>query len=165
MNPVPEALRPAVLSRRRAGFTIVEVVLAMGILMLGATAILGMLTFGAALTRSAQLRATAAIAADAVMADLEQVLFPYEDGEVGEPIDIVEREVPGAPGVVYSARATAHPEDPLEFRVDVEMRWESGGVQRSRGFTTILLREVPLGERLRRDFVEARGRTPTGRPR
>ncbi len=165
MSSLSPNARPAAPAGRRRGFTIVEVVLAMGILMLGATAILGMLTFGAALTRSAQLRATAATAAEAVMADLEQVLFPYEDGEVGEPVEIVDREVPGAPGVVYSAHATVHPEDPLEYRVDVEMRWQSGGVQRARGFSTILLRELPLGERLRRDFVETRGRTPAGRVR
>lgn len=165
MNSMRESAHRAARNHRRGGFTIVEVVLAMGILMLGATAILGMLTFGAALTRSAQLRAMGAIAADAVIADLEQHLFPYEDGEVGEPIEIVERQVPGAVDVVYSARATAHPTDPLEYRVDVEMRWRSGGVQRRRGFTTILLRELSLGERLRRDFVEARGRTPLGRNR
>ena len=37
---------------RRAGFTLVEVVLAMFVLLLGMTSILGLLSFGAALARS-----------------------------------------------------------------------------------------------------------------
>ena len=40
----------------RGGFTIVEVVLAMGILVMGATAIIAFLTYGAATARHAQLR-------------------------------------------------------------------------------------------------------------
>jgi hypothetical protein len=47
-----------------------------------------------------------------------------------------------------------NPERPLEYRVDVELSWKSGGVQREKRFTTILLREVPFGERLRRRFVD-----------
>ena len=139
------------------GFTIVEVVLAMGILLLGATAILGMLTFGAALTRSAQLRAAAASAVSAVEADLEQVLFPFEDGRVGEPVEITDRPVPDTPGVVYSAKAVQNPDHPREYRVDVRFSWNSAGVQRARSYTTLHLRELSFGERLRREFVEKTG--------
>lgn len=141
----------------RDGFTIVEVVLAMAILLLGATAILGMLTFGAALTRSAQLRTAAASAVSAVEADLEQVLFPFEDGRVGEPVEITDRPAPDTPGVVYSAKATQNPDNPREYRVDVSFSWNSAGVQRSRSYTTLRMRELSFGERLRREFVEKTG--------
>ena len=88
----------------QAGFTIVEVVLAMGILLVGAAAILSMLTFGASMTRAAQLRTAAATAVEAVRADLEANMFPYdplldgEDAEVGPPKTFVDRAVPGVRG-------------------------------------------------------------------
>ncbi|MBL8857821.1 MAG: prepilin-type N-terminal cleavage/methylation domain-containing protein [Planctomycetes bacterium] len=139
---------------RRAGFTILEVVLAMAIFLIGMTAILGLLTFGSALSRTAHLRTSAATAVQAVTADLEETLFPLVDGEAGEPRAIEKRELHGLTHIVYSAVPIQNPERPLEYRVDVEIAWNSGGVQREKRFTTILLREVPFGERLRRRFVE-----------
>lgn len=138
----------------RAGFTILEVIVAMGIFLFGMTAILGLLTFGAALSRTAQLRTSSAAAVQAVTADLEETFFPLVDGEAGEPQKIENRELGGLAGVVYSATPLQNPDRPLEYRVDVELAWKSGGVQRETRFTTILLREVPFGERLRRRFVE-----------
>ncbi len=147
----------AIRSSRQAGFTILEVVLAMGILVLAMTSLLGLFTFGAALTRTAALRTAAATAIEAVIADLEESLFPLEDdGSVGDPRAIVDRPVPGARGVVYSATARMNPDDPDEFAVDVRASWEASGVRRERSFTTLLLREVPFGERLRRRFIQAR---------
>lgn len=139
---------------RRAGFTILEVIVAMGIFLFGMTAILGLLTFGAALSRSAQLRTNSSAAVQAVTADLEETFFPLVDGEAGEPAKIEKRELGGLQGIVYSATPFQNPDRPLEYRVDVELSWKSGGVQRETRFTTILLREVPFGERLRRRFVE-----------
>jgi hypothetical protein len=138
----------------QAGFTILEVIVALGIFLFGMTAILGLLTFGAALSRTAQLRTHSAAAVQAVTADLEERLFPLVDGEAGEPTRIEKRELPGLPGIVYSANPVQNPERVLEYRVDVELSWKSGGVQRETRFTTILLREVPFGERLRRRFIE-----------
>ena len=139
----------------KAGFTILEVVLAMGILVIGMTVLLSLFTFGAALGRTAELRTSAATAVEAVMADLSESFFPLEeDGSVGEPVAVVERAVRAAPGVVYSATSMPNPERPDEYRVDVEMWWRNAGVRRAKKFTTILLREVPFGERMRREFVE-----------
>jgi type II secretory pathway pseudopilin PulG len=141
----------------RSGFTLVEILAALGILLFGMAAILGLLTFGAALTRTAELRTTAANAIEAVVLDLEEGLFPIgPDGEAGEPAAVEGREIPGT-GVRYTAVATPNPDQPLEYRVDVEASWETGGVRRSKRFTTLLIREIPFGERLRRRFVEPKG--------
>lgn len=148
--------------RRRAGFTIIEVVLAMFILVLGSTAIIAFLTYGASTARHAQLRTQASTAMDAVIADLDHELFPYENGALGEPVEIEGRAVPGAPGVVYSARAFQNPRDPREYRVDVGISWESGGIERHKEFQVLKLRELSFGERLRREFVE---REPTEPPK
>jgi hypothetical protein len=104
-------------------------------------------------------------AAEAVVADLEETLFPLqEDGEAGDPRPIADRDVPGFPTLIYSARARQNPARPREYRVDVQMRWQSGGVERERGFTTILLREVPFSERLRRRIIEGEATAPAAPP-
>jgi hypothetical protein len=161
-------------SSPRGGFTRVEVMLAMGLLLLGMTSILGLLSFGAALSRTAQLRAAAAAAAEAVVADLEETLFPLVadpvTGELvaGEPRAVLDRAVPGHDGILYSAVAVGDPSPPAEpagprrYRVDVALRWSSAGQARTRTFTTLLLREVPFGERMRRLFVA--GEEPASDP-
>jgi len=152
---------------RTAGFTLIEVVLAMFVLLIGMSAILGLLSFGAALSRTASLRAGAANSIEAVLSDLEETLFPLELGEdgverAGEPRTIADRPVPGCPGLTYTTRATPNPDDAREYRVDVEISWASGGTTRRKQFTTLMLREVPFGERLRQRFVE--GKAPAKAP-
>ncbi len=151
-------------SARRCGFTIVEVVVAMGLFLLGMTCILGLLTFGAALTRTAALRNEGASAVEAVVADLDEHMVPLvTEGarvSVGPPVDIVDRALPGREDVTYSAKATADPSEKdypggaLEYRVDVTVAWKSGGESKQKKFTTLCLRELPFSERLRRQFVE-----------
>jgi prepilin-type N-terminal cleavage/methylation domain-containing protein len=150
--------------KRRAGFTIIEVLVALAILVFGMTAIIGMLTFGAALTRTALLRTSAAAASQAVVADLEETLFPPapagaassdSEGETGAPLEVKDRPLPSMPDVVYSARAEENPSRPLEYRVDIEMSWKAAGVRRATSFSTILVREISFGERLRRRLVGA----------
>lgn len=146
--------RPRSFDRKRGGFTIIEVLLAMGVLLLGMTAVLGLLTFGAALSRTAQLRTSSAALAEAVVADLEETLFPVQDGALLEPKPIKERALGGLEDIVYSATARQNPRNALEYRVDVDMTWKSAGIQREKRFTTLLLREIPFGERLRKRLVE-----------
>ncbi len=151
---------------RRGGFTILEVLIAMGILLLGMSAVLGLLTFGATMTRNAALKGASASSVEAVVADLEEGFFPIVRDEVtgetsvGAPPPVENRPVPGHPGLTYSARGTPDPKDTraggaLRWRVDVEIRWMTSGRSRSRTFTTLLLRQVPFGERLRRELIES----------
>lgn len=152
-------------TRSRRGFTILEVLVAMSILLVGMSAILGLLSFGAAMTRTAALKSAGAITVDAIAADLEESLFPLEldpatrEWTVGKPVAIERRELANYPGVNYSARATPDPNDkrpggPLRYRVDIEVEWTAGGRVRSKNFQTLMLRQVPFGERLRRMLVE-----------
>ena len=46
-------MRRSLRTRRTSGFTILEVLVAMGILLVGMSAILGLLSFGASMTRNA----------------------------------------------------------------------------------------------------------------
>jgi hypothetical protein len=122
---------------------------------------------GAAHSRTAALRGGAANAIAGVVTDLVESLFPLEldergDEVAGEPRDVKEKALPGYPGLVYSTTSTPNPENPLEYKVEVEIRWAVGGTTRSKRFTTLLLREVPFGERLRARLVE--GRKPEKSP-
>jgi len=142
----------------RGGFTLLEVVLALGVLMLGLSAVLGLFSFGAGLARSSDLRLSAAQAAEAVIADLEEQLFPLgPDGEPGEPVLIEARALPNAPDLVYSARAqrepaAEHPRGrPPLYRVDVELAWSSAGARRTERFSALIARELPFGARMRRE--------------
>ncbi|MDA1264067.1 MAG: prepilin-type N-terminal cleavage/methylation domain-containing protein [Planctomycetota bacterium] len=148
------------LRKDRGGFTLIEVVLSMGILMMGMSVLLSLLTFGAALTRSAALRTKASTVIEAVIVDLEESLFPLEaDGTVGEPPELLQnRPVPGTAGVVYSAKTRPNPDNFDEYVVEVEVQWESEGLRRSKTFQTLLLREVPFGERMRRRFLSSPAR-------
>ena len=157
-----------------SGFTLIEVILAMFLLLIGATTILGMLSFGAGTARTAGLLDESSAALTTVMLELEETLFPLVVDPngieiAGEPIPSVEGlAVPGFPRLSYgyrarplsgearSPRSGAVDEGSLEYLLDLSISWMEGGNQRSQHFTTILLREVPFGERLRRRFIEGR---------
>ena len=129
--------QPAIAARTRDGFTIVEVVMAMFILLIGMTSILGLLSFGAAMSRTAALRSNSSFAIDAIVADLQETMFPLEDTEdglsvAGEPVDVIDRQVPGRPRLTYSARAYPEPSEdlptgPVLYRVDIDIRWSGEG--------------------------------------
>jgi uncharacterized protein (TIGR02598 family) len=154
-------------ARAAAAFTLVEIVVAMAILLIGMSAILGLLTFGAALARNAQLRTAASSSIDAVVADLEESFFPLVQDEAtgewvaGEPAPIEGRPVPGHPGLTYSARPKPEPapanarDGAQRYLVQVEVRWQTSGQARTKAFEVLLLREVPFGARLRRQFLRA----------
>lgn len=156
-----------------AGFTLIEVVLAMGLLLLGMSVVLTLLTFGAGVSREAEKEADSAAAVRAVIADLEESFFPLDDnGVVGEPVPVTNRPLPGYPGLAYSATATPNParlddlplmaepgpvlrQGAIEYRVDVTIHWLAGGEIQTRAFSALLPRQVPFGARMRRLFVDS----------
>ena len=153
----------------RAGFTLIEVVLAAGLFVTGMSMILGVYSFGSAMSRTAELRAVSAATVDSIMSDLSGSLFPpLQNGYAGPPVAIEDRPVPGRRGVTYSVEALPNPDtlelipgldEPVarEFAVTITVRWRSSGVARSASWQTIMLREIPFGERMRRRFVPRGG--------
>lgn len=150
---------------KRAGFTLIEVVLAAALFVMGMSMIMGVYSFGSALSRSAELRSLSSDAAEALFADLSESLFPLrDDGLAGPPRVIEDREVPGMPGLRYSVEAVPNletleilpdVEEPVarEYTVTVEARWQAAGVKRAATWTTIMLRELPFGARMRQRFL------------
>ncbi|MCA9000461.1 MAG: prepilin-type N-terminal cleavage/methylation domain-containing protein [Planctomycetes bacterium] len=144
-------------TRKQAGFTLIEVLLAVGILALGMTSVLGLFTFGAALTQAAALRTESAQVVESVVADLELRLFPAdENGVPGPPIELVDQPVPGVERARYSVTALpveggplAEDGGPLEYEVRVEVSFETRGVRRARTYEVRLLRQRSFAQRMR----------------
>jgi len=142
----------------RAGLTILEVVLAMGILAMGLAAVISIFTSSASLGVAARQRAEAASALEFVVADVRERLFPLdEDGNALEPARVVREPVPGFDGLTYSAAAmpvsaSMGPGLPPLFRVDVTIHWSSQGRARGLEHAILVPGAVSLGERLRREL-------------
>lgn len=132
-------------SDRRRGFTLTEVLIAMGILAIGAVAALSLFAAGAATQKRAIDQARSAFVAEQVIAGLEERLA----GDV----DLAELAVEGVtlegqPGYTYDVALTDLDEESgwsLEVLVEVTVRWKSKGKGREATYQTILLRS--LGER------------------
>ncbi|HPF14867.1 MAG: prepilin-type N-terminal cleavage/methylation domain-containing protein [Planctomycetes bacterium] len=142
----------------RGGFTLIEVMLAVGLLTLGMTAVLGLFTFGAALSQAAVLKTQSAHLVEAITQELPGRLFPLgPDGIPALPEDLRDLPVPGDERLHYHATATpidggplAEDGGPLEFLVRVEVFFTQQGVRKAHTFQTRLLREQTFAERLRR---------------
>ena len=67
--------------------------------------------------------------------------------------------MPGRPGVSYTVDATPNTAMldaqglPREYVVEVVVSWSASGVKRAARWSTIMLREVPFGARMRRRFI------------
>ncbi len=136
---------------KNAGFTLVEVMTAMGILVAGMSTILGLLSFGLSLHRSSGERGKASLAAESVIAEIRQNAFLPEKGkEAKAPETIREREIPAYPGLSYSATFRENPQLLGEYLVEVQISWKEKGKTRSTVFRTVMLQEIPYEQRLKR---------------
>lgn len=138
-----------------SGFTLIEVMVAMAILVVGMTTILGLLSFGLALHRTSSERADAARSLESVLEDLRREAFLpklAKDGvaPLDPPASLENRIVPGEPGLLYSAKLRAHPKVSGEYLVEIEISWKEKGRRRFQTFRTILLQEIPIAERVKR---------------
>ena len=132
------------------GFTLVEVMVAMGILVVGMSTVLGLLSFALSLHRTSSERAESALALEAVMGELRAKAFAPQQGEEAvEPQEIRQLPVPGHAGLLYSARFRENPKLAGEFLAEIEISWKEKGRLRSQSFRTILNQEIPYEQRMK----------------
>lgn len=146
------------MSRRGGrGFTLLEMLVAMALLAVGLSSVLALFTFGAALRRTSAERERAALAAEAIVADLRRALFPLEsDGSIGDAPDLADRPVPNAEGLLYTATLREEADLPGAYLALVEVSWSERGRRRAERFETVLVREVPFERRMRAILKERR---------
>jgi len=133
------------------GFTLVEVMVAMGILVVGMSTVLGLLSFALSLHRTSAERAESALALEAVVGELRANAFAIQkNGEAGEPQEIRQQLVPSHDGLLYSARFRENPKLSGEYLVELDISWKEKGRLRSQSYRTILSQEIPFEERMKR---------------
>jgi prepilin-type N-terminal cleavage/methylation domain-containing protein len=120
------------IGNRQSGFTLIEILLAIGILSLGITAVLFMFTVGVQSHRRARDRTQAAMLADTVInqvsADLVgQTLPDYYGTDVDGNPQLVDARHADFPGLTYSVDFFPIYDSDLEihdfYRVTVTVRW------------------------------------------
>lgn len=139
---------------RRSGFTLIELLVAMGILVMGVTSILGLLTFGAALQRTAERRTEVSLVAEQVIADLRATAFPiHEDGSIGDPSTHIEMNaIAGHPRVSAKVDLKRNPGMVGEYFATIQIEWRERGQTKAQEFRTILQREAPFGRRVEVEY-------------
>ncbi|RMG13078.1 MAG: hypothetical protein D6731_12725 [Planctomycetota bacterium] len=155
-------------TRGARSFSLLEVIVALGVLAIGATAAFSLLVAAAAAGRRAEHQVNAALIADAVLDDLS--------GELGAglrlddyPLAAEADPLPGAdparaapnsetrylvrdaawsafPGYRYDLALTPlpgpQPGEPWHYLAEVEVRWSNRGRRRSAHFATVVLRRL-----------------------
>lgn len=141
---------------RQGGFTLTEMLVALGILVFGLTTLLGSLTEGVGERRGVEMRLKAVHMVDEVLRDLQQNYIPSYPldggplpaigaGEGAEPPTL-----PGYPGMRYSVTFKPDPEHPAVVLCRIGIAWMAQGEAVAAVFDRILVREVPFSQRIQK---------------
>jgi prepilin-type N-terminal cleavage/methylation domain-containing protein len=138
--------KPPVTSRR-AGFSLIEVLIAMLVLSVGAASILSLFAAAASTHRRAVDRTHAALVAERV---LSAVRARYTPGSTSDEIlDRLRKELPENLGGYHYDVQLVHPQGKewkeSELFARVTVRWRQSGAERAESFQTILLPRHRLG--------------------
>jgi prepilin-type N-terminal cleavage/methylation domain-containing protein len=138
--------------RTQAGFTLAEMLAALGILLFGVTALLGSLTSSIGQRRTADARHELSALCDAIVHRVvhEQVRAP---GGSASPLELelvplLDQEAAGFPGMRWSCRAVVDEERPELWLLRIEVRWSDAGEDVTAEFLRVVPRQLPLRERV-----------------
>lgn len=130
------AVRP-----RAAGFSLLEVLIAMVVFAVGAGSLIALFAAGSSTHKRSVDRTRAALVAERVIAEAQ---FLYTSGT--KPEELTERlpsrlpeEIDGYRHVVTAFHPGGEEWSPLELYLQVEIRWKRSGKARAETFATILL--------------------------
>ena len=133
---------------RRSGFSLIEVLIAMLVLSVGAASLLSLFAAAASTHRRAVDRTHAALVAERV---LSAVRVRYTKGSTAdEVLERLKKELPENLGGYHYDVQLIHPEGKdwkeSELFARVTVRWRQSGAERAENFQTILLPRHRLGE-------------------
>ncbi|MBI5366757.1 MAG: prepilin-type N-terminal cleavage/methylation domain-containing protein [Planctomycetes bacterium] len=123
-------------ARAQAGFTLMEILVALAVLALGTTGVFLLFNIGAQTHRRAIENARVAALADTLLTELNQGM------SLGDPIDLRDATHPSFPdGFRYDATYVAvGPLDSRAYAVTVKIKWQRAGREASETFDTVMLR-------------------------
>ncbi len=150
---------PKALHGKDGGFTLAEMLAALGILLVGITALLGALGSSVGQRRTTDARLAASKFADVAMHRIRyEAIQRAQGGDSDLDLEVAaltDQTVPGFPGMSWSAEAITDELRPDIWLIRLEIRWLDEGEDSSEVFYRILPRTLPLGQRVRR-FKDAR---------
>jgi type II secretory pathway pseudopilin PulG len=150
--------RPSSGRAREGGFTLAEMLAALGILLFGITALLGALSAAAAQRRTADAQQEAAALCElAVHRIRHEAVRRRADAANDFDLELAtldDQTAPGFPGMTWSATAVVDDDHPEVWLVRIQVRWLELGDTVVQEFLRVLPRELPLGRRVRRDGDE-----------
>ena len=135
-----------------AGFTLVEMLAALGILLFGVTTLLGVLSTSVAERRTTDARHELAALCDFAVHRVQHEAI-RRVGDSTLPFDLafvplVDQPVPGLEGMKWSARAIESEARPDLWLVQIEAKWLDAGEEVTAEFLRVLPRRLPLRERV-----------------
>lgn len=134
------------------GFTLAEMLAALGILLVGVTALLATLTSSIGQRRTADARLELTALADRLVLECVQTAVRALEPDA-TPLDlefvpIVDRPAPGFAGMTWSARAVADETRPELWLLRIECRWLENGEPVTVEFLRVVPRQQPLRDRV-----------------
>lgn len=133
---------------RRSGFSLLEVLIAMLVLSVGAASILSLFAAAASTHRRAVDRTHAALVAERVLSEVRTLYTA--DSTPDEILGELKKKLPESFGGYRYEVQLLHPQGEewaeSELFARVIVRWRQSGADRSENFQTILLPRIRLGE-------------------
>lgn len=146
---------------RERGFTLVEMLAALGILLFGITALLGALSQSVSQRRSTDARLAAAALADEIVHRLQhEALRLRPDAESDLDVEfatLADQEAPNFPGMTWSVTTTRDDDRPDLWLADIKVTWLEEE-DTSEEFLRVLPRQLPLAQRVLRFRAETTSR-------
>lgn len=154
-TPIPRAARPWPQPDpgSQAGFTLAEMLAALGILLVGVTALIGALSSAAGQRRTTDARHEAAALCEQILHRLQhEAIRQRADAETLLDLEVAtleDQRAPGFPGMSWSVTPVLTDERPDVWLLRIRVRWLEEGDDVSEEFLRILPRQLPLGQRVR----------------
>lgn len=156
---------PRIIRGAEGGFTLVEMMAALGILLFGVTALLGALSSSIAQRRTIDARLESSALCEHALHRLQHEAVRRRAGGTNdlelEIATLTDQQAPGFPGMTWSATTVVDEDRPDVWLVRLRIRWLEEGDDVTQEFLRVLPRQLPLGQRV----LRFREETPDTSPR
>lgn len=147
----------------QGGFTLAEMLAALGILLFGVTALLGALSSSISQRRTTDARHELTALCDLAMHRVRYESIRSTTGDSSpfalEFVPLVDQEVPGFPGMTWSASAVEDENRPLLWLVQIDVKWLDEGEEVVAEFLRIVPRQLSMRDRVL-SYREGSGSAP-----
>lgn len=142
---------------RQGGFTLLEMIAAVGILVGGLTALISLLTVAVSTRAGADARQHAVWLADRVFAELahEPLGSPWLEEDDPKVADHEPQSVDGMPGMRYSVHFVRSEQRPDVVIAEVKVAWSEQGEGQVQIFRRLLPRQDPFSRRAYHRLLDA----------